>query len=123
MKVETQTAERDSPTDSGFPWHYLVYAGPANLVLSLLTAVAIGVYMTTDIRAIGTVAGLGFLVLALGGFLTVILVEVGLFFDIASVQDADVQWSPSRLLYMLGALPFAPLVGTVYVVQRRQYLG
>ena len=122
MSVETETTASDEPVASGFSWHYLVYAGPANMILSVLTVVAVWLYLTTDIQLLATIGGLGIVILVLGGLLTVLLVELGLFFDIPAVRDADVQWSPSRALYMLGALPFSPLVGTVYVLQRRQYL-
>jgi len=122
MNVETNSTETDSPTDDGFPWHYLVYAGPVNMVLSILTIVGIGLYLTTEIRFLAVLSGLGLVVLVLGGFLTLLLVEVGIFFDAPVVAESDVQWSPNRALYMLGALPFSPLVGTVYVLQRREYL-
>jgi hypothetical protein len=92
------------------------------MILSVLTIVAVWLYLTTDIQLLATIGGLGMVILILGGLLTVLLVELGLFFDIPRVRDADVQWSPSRALYMLGALPFSPLVGTVYVLQRRRYL-
>lgn len=121
-ETETETTTNDSPDESGFPWHYLVYAGPANMVVSILTIVTVGLYLVTDIQAIAIAGGLGIVILFLGGFLTMLLVELGLFFDIPVVQDTDVQWSPSRVLYMLAALPFSPLVGLVYVLQRRQYL-
>jgi hypothetical protein len=122
MNVETETTASDSPAESGFPWHCLVYAGPANVILSVLTIVAVGLYLTTNIQLLATIGGLGLVILIFGGFLTVILVEIGLFFDIPAVRAAAVQWSPSRTPYMLGALPFAPLVGMVYVLQRRRYL-
>jgi hypothetical protein len=120
MNVETDSTR--SPTDDGFPWHYLVYAGPVNMVLSILTIVGIGLYLATEIRFLAILSGVGLIVLILGGFLTLLLVEVGIFFDAPVVAEADVQWSPNRALYMLGALPFSPLVGTVYVLQRREYV-
>lgn len=115
--------EQENPAETGFPWHYLVYAAPINIVITILTFALIGLYLGTDVEVIGIVGGAAYVLLILTGVLTLVLVEVGLFFDVPAVRAADVQWTPKRWMYMPTALLFSPLVGTVYVLQRRNYVG